>query len=294
VIEHVNESMLLPPLIVVAALEVLLLRRRGWPWDGRDALVSAVIALGQPIAKFLGAALFAGLFGWVWSQRRWTVPLDTAWGIGLLFLGEELCYYCYHRCSHRVRWFWATHAVHHSPEQMNLAGAYRLGWTGGITGTGLFFLPLVALGFAPPAVFGMLAVNLVYQFWLHTELVPKLGVLEGIVNTPSAHRVHHARNGPYLDRNFGGVLLIWDRVFGSYAPERDDIPCDYGLLPPLHSRNPFFINFHEWIALGRDLKRATNWGDRLRLLTHPPGWQPDPLPPTDSPFSLANSNRTQP
>ncbi|WP_235840086.1 sterol desaturase family protein [Derxia lacustris] len=276
--EPLRLSWLLPLLMALALLEVLLLRRRQLRWDARDALASAVIALGQPLGRAAGAWLFAGLFAFTWEHRLWTVPLDRAWAIGLLFVGEELCYYGYHRASHRVRWFWATHAVHHSPEQLNLSGAYRLGWTGGITGTGLFFLPLVWLGFAPAAVFGMLALNLLYQFWLHTELVPRLGWLEGIVNTPSAHRVHHARNGPYLDRNFGGVLLLWDRVLGTYTPERADIPCDYGLLPPLQSRNPLFISFHEWIALGRDLRRAPRWRDRLGLLLRPPGWQPEPRP----------------
>ncbi|WP_028311083.1 MULTISPECIES: sterol desaturase family protein [Derxia] len=267
-------ALLLPLLAALGLTEAIMLRRRGLGWDWRDAACSLAIAAGQPVSRMLGAAVWGWLFVLAWQWRLWTVPLGTAWGLGLLFLGEELCYYGYHRASHRVRWFWATHAVHHSPERLTFAGAYRLGWTGGLTGTGFFFLPLVLLGFAPAAVFGMLGLNLLYQFWLHTELVPRLGWLEGIVNTPSAHRVHHARNGPYLDRNFGGVLMLWDRLFGSYTPERADLRCDFGLLPPLRSRNPLRVALHEWIALGRDLRRAAGWRTRINLLRQPPGELP--------------------
>ena len=137
-----------------------------------------------------------------------------------------------------MRWFWATHAVHHSPNEFNLGIAYRFGWTGRLAGNAVFFVPMIWLGFPPKAVFAALALNLLYQFWLHTEWVPKLGWLEYVLNTPSHHRVHHASNADYIDRNYGGVLIVFDRLFGTFAAERDDLPCRYGLVTPLVSHQP--------------------------------------------------------
>jgi sterol desaturase/sphingolipid hydroxylase (fatty acid hydroxylase superfamily) len=182
----------------------------------------------------------------------------------LLFLGQEFCYYWFHRCSHRVRWLWVSHAVHHSPNQLNLSAAYRFGWTGRLSGTAMFFVPLVWLGFPPPVVFATLSLNLLYQFWLHVDWIPKLGPLELVFNTPSHHRVHHAANAEYLDANYGGVLIIFDRLFGTLRLERDETPCRYGLVEPLRSNNPVWIAFHEWIALVRDLWAMRNWRDGWR------------------------------
>ena len=162
------------------------------------------------------------------------------WSIVLLFVGLEFFYYWYHRTSHTSRWFWAAHSVHHSPNQLNLAAAYRLGWFGKFTGTSLFFTPLVFLGFTPTVVLSALFLNLLYQFWLHADWIPRLGWLEYVFNTPSSHRVHHARNPEYLDANYGGVLIVFDRLFGTYIAERDDVRCDYGLIshPEVVAQHP--------------------------------------------------------
>ena len=172
-----------------------------------------------------------------------------------------------------MRWFWATHAVHHSPNEFNLGIAYRFGWTGRLTGSAVFYVPMIWLGFPPQAVFATLALNLLYQFWLHTEWVPKLGWLEYVLNTPSHHRVHHASNAEYIDRNYGGVLIVFDRLFGTFAAERDDLPCRYGLVTPLKSNNPIRIAFHEWLKIARDLQRRAHRTRGVGYLFGPPAWR---------------------
>ena len=262
-------------LIALALLEIVLLKRRNMAYSWAETINSIVISVGQRIAGMLGATLFAGLYLWTWEQRLWTIPLDTLWGLTLLFLGQEFLYYWQHRLSHECRWFWASHVVHHSPNFLNLSAAYRLSWTAPFTGQSLIFLPLVWLGFHPAAVFGMVAVNLLYQFWLHTELVPRLGWFDRIFNSPSNHRVHHAANLNYLDANYGGVLIVFDRLFGTWIPEQADEPCRYGLVKPQNSNNPLVIVFQEWFSLGRDLLRYRHFPTQLRLLLRAPGWQPD-------------------
>jgi sterol desaturase/sphingolipid hydroxylase (fatty acid hydroxylase superfamily) len=219
---------------------------------------------------FLSLSLAAPAYDLAYSHRLFSIPIDTAVAVVALLIGQDFCYYWFHRCSHRIRWFWATHAVHHSSNDLNFAAAYRFGWTGRLTGTAIFYVPLVWLGFEPRAVFIAIALNLLYQFWLHTEWIPKLGWLEYVLNTPSHHRVHHAANPEYLDHNYGGVFIIWDRIFGTFVAERDDLPCRYGLATPLRSNNPIIIAFHEWAALAGDLWRARSWRERLACLIGPP------------------------
>jgi sterol desaturase/sphingolipid hydroxylase (fatty acid hydroxylase superfamily) len=262
------------PLVLmgVAILELAWLQRLKRAWDWRESLTSVVISIGQRIARLGGTAVYGGVFLWVWEHRCFTIPINTAWGIALLFFLQEFFYYWEHRLSHESRWFWASHVVHHSPNHLNLSAAYRLSWTAPFTGQTLIFLPMVWIGFHPLAVFGMVALNLLYQFWIHTELVPKLGWFDRIFNSPSNHRVHHAANLRYLDANYGGVLIIFDRIFGTWVPETE--PCRFGLVQPMKSNNPLVVQFAEWLALGRDLMRHRNWHTRFNLLFRAPGWQP--------------------
>ena len=169
----------------------------------------------------------------------------------------------------------SNHAVHHSPNQLNLSAAYRIGIFGRLTGTAFFFVPLVWLGFPPRIVFAMLQLNLLYQFWIHATWIPRLGWLEWVLNTPSAHRVHHAANLDYLDANYGGVLIVFDRLFGTYRAERDDLPCRYGLVKPMTGYNPLQLEFGPWIELGRDLLRARSPRAFFGTLLMPPGWRAD-------------------
>ncbi len=274
---HPHQIRLILPLLMVFALAEAFvyprLARRQFPWS--EAVGSIGVALGQAIKNLLAGALVLALFFWFWEWRLWTVPLDRWWSIPLLFLTVEFFYYWHHRLSHEIRWLWATHAVHHSPNHLNFFAALRLGWTGEISGAFLLLTPIVILGFHPYAVFATLALNLVYQFWIHSEWLPRLGILEGFLNTPSNHRVHHASNAEYLDRNYGGVTVIFDRLFGTYAPERQEEPCKFGLVTPLESTNPVTIALHEWQNLIRDLRACANWKQRAQTLLGPPGWRPD-------------------
>jgi sterol desaturase/sphingolipid hydroxylase (fatty acid hydroxylase superfamily) len=253
-----------------AVLEGLVLHRRGRRYDWRAFAVSAADIAGRRVVDALGLSIAAPLALWAYQHRVATVPLQGVLQGLALFLGMELAYYAYHRCAHRVRWFWATHAVHHSPNELTLAASFRLGWTGRLAGNTLFFTPLIWLGFAPSAVFGTLALNLLYQFWLHAAWIPKLGPLEWVLNTPSHHRVHHGSNPEYLDKNFGGVLIVFDRLFGTYAEERADVPVRYGWPRPMTSYNPFVVAFHEWARLLRDLVHARSLRQAARVLFSPP------------------------
>lgn len=265
---------LLAAVLEGVVMQAVLHRRYDWRAFG-GTLVDLVV---RRLIDAAGLSVAAPVLAWAWQHRLHTVPMDTAGAWALLFVGEELAYYAYHRAAHRVRWFWATHSVHHSPNDLTLATALRLGWTGRLTGTALFFAPLVWLGFPPLAVAGLLAANLLYQFWLHATWIPKLGPLEWVLNTPSHHRVHHGSNPEYLDCNYGGVLIVFDRLFGSFVEERADLPPRYGLVEPIFSHNPLVINLHEWRKLARDLRAARSGWAVLRTLFGPPGTPPGGLP----------------
>lgn len=270
----------LPALAAFALAEAILCRGfagRAYPWG--ETLASLGVALGQRVKQGLLGGLVLSVFLGLWPWRLWTVPLGEAWGVALLFLAVEFAYYWHHRLSHEIRWLWATHAVHHSATHLNFAAALRLGWTGEISGGFLLFAPLVVLGFHPIGIVAALAMNLLYQFWVHSEWAPRLGWLEGVLNTPSNHRVHHACNPEYIDRNYGGVLIVFDRLFGTYAAERGDIAIRYGLASKMRSNNPVVIALHEWAALAADLRRAASWREAWMFLFGPPGWRPAPAKP---------------
>lgn len=266
----------LPMLIMLALIEALILRfRLQQKYDWRESMASIGVAVGQKLSGVLSAFILGGVYLFAWQNRLTTIEINDGMRAALLFFSVEFVYYWNHRISHECRWFWASHAVHHSPQHLNFSAAYRLGWTAGLSGSGLIFIPLVLLGFHPAAVFGMLAINLLYQFWLHNDWMPKLGVIEWVFNTPSHHRVHHAINPIYLDRNYGGILIIYDRLFGTFAAEREDNPPMYGLVKQVNSYNPIKIAFHEWISIVRDLQKARSLREIVGYLFAAPGWSPD-------------------
>jgi sterol desaturase/sphingolipid hydroxylase (fatty acid hydroxylase superfamily) len=264
-----------PAVFAFALIEALVLWRRG-RYDWRAFGVSAFDLVARiAVGIVLPLSIAAPLVGWAVRHRIATIPLDGWAAVLVLFIGQELCYYAYHRAAHRVRWFWGNHSVHHSPNELNLSAAFRIGAFGKLTGTTLFFIPLIWLGFDVRTVFSVLTLNLLYQFWIHATWIPRLGWLEYVFNTPSAHRVHHASNTEYLDANYGGVLIVFDRLFGTYVAERDDLPCRYGLVHPLSTHNPLKVEFAEWISLARDLAQAHSLRAVLGHLFMPPGWAPD-------------------
>ncbi len=266
----------LPLLVALVVLETL-----AYWWIGKrgyragETLASLGIAVGLKLFGLIKVGAVAAASLWIWDNRIGEVPLTMWWGLIGLFLSVEFAYYWFHRLSHEIRWMWATHAVHHSSEHLNILAAYRLGWTSFFSGAWLLFLPLMWIGFHPAAVIATLALNLLYQSWIHTDLIPKLGWLEYVLNTPSSHRVHHATNADYLDRNYGGVLITFDHMFGTYVPEYADQKCEYGLVKQVGTNNPLRIAFHEWIALWRDVRTARSFKEAAGYMFGPPGWRPN-------------------
>jgi sterol desaturase/sphingolipid hydroxylase (fatty acid hydroxylase superfamily) len=230
--------------------------------------------LDQIVGVFLKTALFAGYVYLYDHVRLFSVPNDSALAWAACFLGVDLFYYCSHRFSHEVNAGWATHIVHHQSEELNLAVALRQSAFGQIY-TWIFYLPLALLGFPPLMFLTLNAANTLYQFWVHTRLIGKLGPIEWVFNTPSHHRVHHARNPQYIDKNHGGTLIVWDRLFGTFAEEQEE--CVYGITSPLESWNPVWANFHYWAELAEKARRTRRLGDALRMFTREPGWQPEDL-----------------
>ena len=233
------------------------------------AMTAGNIAAGLALTGFVGGAYYlASRVAIFHIQFTW-------WGLALCFLAEDLAYYWFHRTAHNQRWFWASHVVHHSSQFYNLSTALRQNWTGNLSLSFAFWLPLMVVGFPPAMVVMFSGYSLIYQFFIHTETVGRLGPLEWVLNTPSHHRVHHAVNPRYLDRNFGGVLIVWDRMFGSFAAEIAADPPRYGIVHQLETFNPLKVAFHEWLAILADLRTAGTWRERWFYLFGPPGWSAD-------------------
>ncbi len=234
--------------------------------DFKETVASLFIAVGHKAARLVTAALIAVPFFALHQQRLFDVPMQAAWAWVVLFISVEFCYYWMHRAAHRVRWMWATHSVHHSATHFNLSAAVRLGWTGSLSGTFLFFLPLAWIGFHPAAIAVVMGLGLAYQFFLHTSLPIRLGPLEWVLNTPAHHRLHHACNERYLDCNFGSVLIVFDRLFGTFVEEQKGEAIRFGLKGREPSRNPMVVVFREWVLIGRDVVRARSLRDVGRAL----------------------------
>ncbi len=245
-------------------------REYGW----RATLSNVVVALGRLVTEGALAAIVLAVYFAAYSARPFDIPMDNWISWVALFFAVDFAYYWLHRMSHEIRWMWAQHAVHHSARQLTLSVAYRLGWTSLIAGPWLFLVPVCWLGFHPLSVGLMFAANLIYQFWLHTETVPRLGVLETVFNTPSHHRVHHGVNPEYLDRNYGGVLIVWDRIFGTFAAERAGTAIEYGLVHQIDTLNPLKIVVSEWVSLLRDLRSARDLREAIGYAFGKPGWGP--------------------
>jgi sterol desaturase/sphingolipid hydroxylase (fatty acid hydroxylase superfamily) len=234
-------------------------------FDVKEAAASFGVAIGDALVRAAQAGIVALPFAFVYRHRLANIPIDSVWSALALFLGVEFLFYVYHFAAHNVRWLWATHAVHHTPTRINLSAGIRLGWTGLISGNFLFFLPLVWLGFHPLAVLAMIAISLAYQFFIHTELAPGLGPLELVMNTPRHHLVHHACNPGCGNKNYGGVLIIYDRLFGTFA-EHPREELRFGLANSAGSYNPVHIAFHEWLNIARDVRQSASWRERIRAM----------------------------
>lgn len=255
--------------LVVGAFSLVVLEaavssafRTGW-YGLRDTMANLGMAAGGFVVGLPGRALATGLSFALYEYRLFELP-EAWWAWTLLLVAEDFCYYCFHRSSHTIALLWAAHVPHHSSTKFNLSTALRASWTTPFTGI-IFWLPLPLLGFHPLWILSVHAGSLAYQFFLHTAAVGRLGPLEWLFNTPSHHRVHHARNPEYLDKNFGGVFIIWDRVFGTFAEERRR--PTYGTVKAFRSHHPFVIAFAGWADLGRRaLAPGLSWIARGRIV----------------------------
>jgi sterol desaturase/sphingolipid hydroxylase (fatty acid hydroxylase superfamily) len=267
------------PLFILAMLiEVWVIRtgRAQGRMETRDTLASLLMGTGNVAAGILlGIVSYSALL-WLWQYRFFDLGLSI-WVFVAAFLLDDLRYYLYHRIAHRVRWVWAEHVNHHSSQHYNLSTALRQSWTGLFTGMVVLQAPLVLLGFHPAVIAFVFGFNLVWQFWIHTETIGKLPRwFEFIFNTPSHHRVHHATNPRYLDANYAGTLIIWDRMFGTFVEELEADRPRYGIVRNLGTFNPLKVAFHEWVGMFRDVFRpGLTLRQRLGYLFMPPGWSHD-------------------
>jgi len=240
-------------------------------YERRDTFASLAMGVGNVLITLAIAGAKIPALYWLYEHRFF--ELGTGLGVWVIaFVADDFTYYWFHRASHEVRFLWAAHVNHHSSEHYNLSTALRQSWTTPFT-TFLFYGWLPLFGIHPLMVLTTTSVSLIYQFWIHTEAIERLGWFERVFNTPSHHRVHHGSNVAYLDRNHGGILIIWDKLFGTFTPEL--APVRYGLTTNLTTFNPVRIAFHEWAALWRDMARVADWGTRLKYVFCPPGWSPD-------------------
>ncbi len=218
----------------------------------------------------VGGAIFAAIENhyalWRMDTGHW-----ATWVFA--FVAYDLCYYWNHRIGHERQVFWASHVAHHQSEEYNLTTALRQTSTGFLL-SWLFYVPLFLLGVPAEVYVTVASANLIYQYWVHTEHVPKLGWYEWVFVTPSNHRVHHAQNDIYVDRNYGGVFIVWDRLFGTFQEELDDEPCIFGIRGPLHTFSPLWANLHIYVGMAQDAWRAQRWRDKLHVLVARTGWRP--------------------
>ncbi len=267
-----------PLFIAAIAIEVawIVIKGRGGRYETRDALTSLVMGAGN-----VASGILLGFIAWGFFVLLWQItPLDlgtSVWVVLLCFVLDDLRYYWVHRFGHRIRWIWASHVNHHSSQHYNLTTALRQSWTGVFTFKMVLSAPLILLGFHPAMVLFVGGLNLIYQFWIHTEAIDKMPRwFEAVMNTPSHHRVHHGRNARYLDANYAGVFIVWDKLFGTFVPELEDEKPDYGLVQNLGTFNPIRVAFHEWVGIFRDVtRRGLSLRERVLYAVAPPGWSHD-------------------
>ena len=267
------------PLFVVAILLELAwitFKKRGGEYETRDTLTSLLMGAGNVAEGLLLGFVAYGFFTFIWQFRFFDLGTSVA-VVVLCFILDDLRYYWVHRIGHRCRWTWASHVVHHSSQHYNLTTALRQTWTGTFTMLMIVRVPLLLMGFHPAMVIFCGGLNLVYQFWIHTEAIHKMPRwFESVMNTPSHHRVHHGRNARYLDANFAGTLIIWDKIFGTYVPEQESEKVEYGLVHNLGTFNPVRVATHEWVGIFKDVfQKGLSAKQRFLYAFAPPGWSHD-------------------
>ena len=271
----------IPVFMATIVLEAWLAQRRGRAvYDVADAITSLHFGVLSQVSAAFSSLLGIGIYWWTYSQWHWlTLAVDNVWVWLLALLLYDFLYYWVHRCGHEVNLMWAAHQVHHSSEYFNLSTALRQSATT-VLWSWPFYLPMALLGVPPEVFVGVALIDLLYQYWVHTELVGKLGWFDRVFVSPSNHRVHHGQNDYCIDRNYGGILILWDRLFGSFVEEREREPVIYGIRKPLASFNPVWGNCNVYADLLQACRRAPTWRERLNVLFGPPGGGA-PLPALD-------------
>jgi alkylglycerol monooxygenase len=273
-----------PVFLLTIAIEFWLLRRRGKTgYDLPDALTSLHAGVLSQVAgvftKLLTFAIYALVFQ-KFAIGSWPMDNWLIWAAALIVY--DFGYYWAHRLAHEIGIMWAAHNVHHSSEQFNLTTALRQSSTGGLFGW-VVFLPLAVLGMPPTMLAIVGLTNLLYQYWVHTELIGRLGWLEYVLVTPSNHRVHHGQNDYCIDTNYGGMFIVWDRLFGTYADERADEPVVYGVRKALKSYDPVWANLHHYVDLAREARATPGWRGKLQVWLAPPGgWHDEKVQPFEA------------
>lgn len=253
---------------------IIIARKNPGSYMIKDALASISMGLGNVGIGFISKLLVIFVITFLYENFRLST-LPFAWWTWLIVLfADDLCYYWAHRFGHESRLFWASHIVHHSSQRYNLSTALRQTWTGGFF-TFIFYLMLPILGFHPLMIFTQMAISLLYQYWIHTELINKMPRwFEAIMNTPSHHRVHHGSNPIYLDKNYAGIFIIWDKLFKTFQPELPSEKVKYGLTKNIQSFNPVYIAFHEWLAIGKDILNPNySFRKKLGCVFKGPSWR---------------------
>lgn len=264
----------IPFFILTVIIEVILtVKVKMEDYEFKDAATSIAMGLGNVFLGLISKSLVFVVFLFFYEYRFFTLPFAW-WSWILILFAEDFCYYWFHRISHENRLFWASHVVHHSSQKYNLSTALRQTWSGSFYSF-IFWIPLILIGFHPMMVLTQISISLLYQYWIHTELIHKMPKwFEAIFNTPSHHRVHHATNPQYLDRNHAGIFIIWDRLFGTFEPEVEK-PV-YGLVKNIETYNPIKVAFNEWFQLFRDVFTTnTSFKNRINYFLKPPGWKHD-------------------
>jgi len=262
-----------PFFIGVALWEYLRIKDNPVLMDAREAVRNFLLGAGYQVTELVFAGLIAfPVYAFAYHHRVATIELTVFTGI-LLFVLTDLVFYGFHRTSHRVRWLWCAHVTHHSSERMNFSTAMRQNATNIFNGGWLFYVPLAFIGFNPVWIGICFALSLVYQFFIHTTLVTKLHpAIEFVMNTPNHHRVHHASNEGYIDTNYAGVFIVWDRLFGTFAEEQADKPVRYGITRPVHTESLWVSWTHEYADLFRDIAQPGPLAAKLKHLWMPPEW----------------------
>ncbi|WP_170773059.1 sterol desaturase family protein [Ruegeria lacuscaerulensis] len=267
------------PFFIAAILAEFLwiaVKGKGGRYETRDAITSLIMGAGNIASGLLLGFIAYAFFMWLWQ----ITPLDLGTSIPVIvlcFVLDDLRYYWVHRFGHRIRWVWASHVNHHSSQHYNLTTALRQTWTYTFTFMMVVRAPLILLGFHPAMVLFVGGLNLIYQFWIHTEAIGKMPRwFEAVMNTPSHHRAHHGRNARYLDSNYAGVFIIWDKMFGTFVPEQEDDRVDFGLVHNIGTFNPLRVAFHEWVGIWRDASQpGLTLRQRLAYCFAPPGYSHD-------------------